>query len=138
MTNQQTFADEIDTYGFTKEIDNGSNMFTTTLYAYNNKFPVVNIENARYTDVINQLDVSYTALQSLNSSQLKVELTKLYDRLPEASISIKLFDAEGRLTTELDNREKELNYFYDIHGRLDYISDKDGNIIKKNEYNIGN
>lgn len=113
-----------------------SYIYNTVLYGYNGMHPVASVSNQSYDSVISALDVSYSGLQALMGQQLKSELLKIYDRRPDGMITVKIYDEDGRVITEIDNRKNETNYFYDIHGRLDYIKDGDGNILTKKEYKV--
>ncbi|MGY0426826.1 MAG: hypothetical protein ACWIPI_08375, partial [Polaribacter sp.] len=78
--------------GVVEETTNGKGLYAVNLSGYNYKRSVASIDNARFTEVINNLDVSYNQLQSLNNSQLRVELMKLYNRLPNAMIKLSFYD----------------------------------------------
>ena len=67
-----------------------------------------------------------------------MELMKLYDRLPNASISLTFFDDYGRTINDVNPRKEETYTYYDIFGRVDYVTDGYGSILSKNEYNFGN
>lgn len=120
------------------EATDGTNIYNSALNGYNNLYEVASIVNARYQDVINELDVSYSQLQNLNTSSLKTELLKLYGRLPSAMISLTFYDANGRISSQINERQEESFIYYDNLGRQDYITDSEGNVLEKKEYHFGN
>lgn len=128
----------INNEGDVLEVHNGSGIYNTSLTGYKGKFNVASVANARYSTVVNALDVSYTALQNLSTATLKSELLKLYDRLPNAMINLTFHDDFGRVTNQIDERKEETYIYYDIHGRVDYITDGYGALLEKRQYNFGN
>lgn len=127
----------VDDYGNLLEISNGKNIFSSVLNGYNNNYEVATIQNAEHQEVLNELDVSYTSLQNLSTSALKVELLKLYSRLPESTINLSFYDENGRIINTVDGRQQEVFIYYDEFGRIDYITDGDNNVLEKKEYNFG-
>ncbi len=126
---------KMNVYGQVLETTNGRDQYKCILYGYNNKYPVARISNAKYNDVINNLDITESALQGLNNSNLKSELSKLYSRIPNAMIKLGLYDIEGKIVTQVNERQREIKNSYDSFNRLDYISDHNNNVLKKNIYN---
>lgn len=120
--------------GIVVEAEDGLGKYNSILFGYNYLYEVAKVSNVKYIDVINSLDVSISALQNLSTENLKIELLKLYDRLPNALISLKLYDDNGNVITEIDNRKEEINYFYDSQNRIENITDSDGFVLKKYNY----
>lgn len=128
----------IDNLGNLLETSDGTNIYNSVLNGYSNVYEVATIVNAKHQDIVNQLDVPYSQLQNLNTASLKVELMKLYDRLPNAMISLTFYDNSGRVINKVNEREEESHIYYDPYGRVDYITDGYDNVIQKNEYNFKN
>lgn len=128
----------VDTKGNVLEINDRKNMFTTTLNGYQNIHNVATISNGKYSDIISQLDVTYDQLQTLNTTSLKTELMKLYDRMPNSMISLQFYDENGRVINRVDSRKSEVYIYYDAHGRINYTTDANGNMLEKREYNFAN
>jgi hypothetical protein len=63
---------------------------------------------------------------------------KLYDRLPDAMITLYFYDDDGRIVNIVNERKEEAYRYYDIYGRLDYVSDGNKNILSRETYNLGN
>jgi YD repeat-containing protein len=135
LNNQVT---NVDLQGNLLEVNNGKNIFSSSLRAYTDLYEVASIVNAKHQDVVNELDVTYAQLQNLTTSALKGELVKLYDRLPNAMISLTFYDDNGRVTNRINERKEESYLYYDSYGRIDYITDGYGNLLEKKEYNFGN
>ncbi|MCR8667509.1 hypothetical protein NO995_07445 [Aestuariibaculum sp. M13] len=126
------------TTGNVLESNNGKGIYSTALFGYNNLYNVATVNNATYQEVIDELDVTYYQLQGLSTSSLKTELLKLYDRLPNASISLKFYDSSGRVISKVDERKEEVFIYYDTLGREDYVTDAQGNILEKKNYHFAN
>ncbi len=132
LTNQVT---KISRYGQVLEFNNGKGQYTSTLYGYNDRYMIGSFSNTRYDNVLNNLNVNYRTLQNLDNSNLKTELSKLYTRLPEAMIHLNFYDNNGNRVLEMDEREYEINFGYDGFHRLDYISNHNNKVLRKNIYN---
>lgn len=131
----QSEITKISNKGVVEETTNGKGLYAVNLSGYNNKRSVATIDNVRFNDVVNNLDVTYSQLQNLTTDQLKIELKKLYNRLPNAMIKLSFYDNNGNIISEIDARQEEINYHYDSFNQLDYVSDQNNNVLKKNIYN---
>lgn len=118
------------------ENNNGKGLYNAVLFGYDDLYEVATISNAKHEDVVNQLDVSYAQLQNLSTTSLKTELLKLYDRLPNASVTLTFFDDNGRVISRVNERKEESFVYYDTVGRQDYITDAQGNILEKKSYHF--
>ncbi len=128
---------KISSNGSTLETHNGKGLYTSVVYGYSNLYEVATIVNAKHQDIINELDITYNQLQNLDTPELKIELLKLYERLPDAMISLIFYDNNGRVVNRVNERKEESYIYYDPYGRLDYITDGYGKVIEKKEYNFG-
>ncbi|CAM1343027.1 hypothetical protein [Tenacibaculum amylolyticum] len=127
---------KVNNLGLAQEENNGKGIYSVNLFGYDNKYQVAKINNATYNQVIANLDVSYATLQTLNSASLKTELLKLYTRLPNASITLSLYDNNGNIISNIDTRKEQVNYFYDAYNRQVYTTDAQGNKLNQTEYNF--
>jgi len=134
----KTDLTRIDNNGVPLEETNGKDVYVSRLLGYSDRYEVAKITNATYQDVINELDVTYSQLQTLNTESLKNELMKLYDRLPDTMITLNFYDNNGRIVNIVNERKEEAYRYYDIYGRLDYVTDGYGNILSRKAYNFGN
>ncbi len=125
---------KMSTHGHVIESNNGRGLNRSILYGYNYRYPIALITNAKFNDVISNLDVSLDALQNMNNQSIKAELLKLHNRLPEAIIEINLYDIEGKIREKINSRQESMKYYYDSFNRLDYTTDYDNKVINKNLY----
>ncbi|PKP28278.1 MAG: hypothetical protein CVU01_04525 [Bacteroidetes bacterium HGW-Bacteroidetes-18] len=124
----------VNNYGLVVEENDGKAIYNVNLMGYGNNYPVAKIGNATYNDVISNLEVSQTALQTLSTANLKLELLKLYSKLPKATITITLYDNNGNVINQIDSRKEEVYHYYDNFNRLKYTTDSSGNKLKHIEY----
>jgi hypothetical protein len=127
---------KVDDKGRVLEENNGKGIYSVNLMGYNNQYPVAEIGNATYNDVIADLEVSYAVLQTLATEQLKTELLKLYDKMPKATFSLAFYDENGNVINKVDSRKEELYYYYDTFNRLSYTTDGAGNKLQETEYHF--
>lgn len=128
---------QVDNYGNVLESYNGQGLYKTVLYSYDFRYPVVTITNATYSEVMDALTVSYAQLQGLNNTELETELTQLYTQLPQAMVTVDLYDTQGRVVRSLDERGEAVNFAYDSFGRLEYTTDARDKVLEKKAYNYG-
>ena len=128
---------QVDNYGNVLESYNGQGLYKTVLYSYDFRYPVVTITNATYGEVMDALTVSYAQLQGLNNTELETELTQLYTQLPQAMVTVDLYDTQGRVVRSLDERGEAVNFTYDSFGRLEYTTDARDKVLEKKAYNYG-
>lgn len=128
----------VDANGNILENHDGKGIYNSILNGYDNNYEVATITNAKHQDVLNQLDVTYAQLKELSTTNLKIELMKLYDRLPKAMISLTFYDDNGRVISRVNERREESFVYYDNYGRLHYITDAQGKVLELKEYNFGN
>ncbi|KDN54693.1 hypothetical protein [Flavobacterium seoulense] len=127
----------VDNYGNVVETSNGKGLSNCVLMGYNYRFPIATINNSKYNDVISALSVNYSDLQNMTGNNLKTELLKLYNVLPNtSSLSLKIYDENGNVILSIDNRKNETNYVYDEFNRVKYVTNKYGKIIINKNYHI--
>ncbi|GEM_PF-7094104 len=124
-----------DAVGNLLEMEKTNGSKTVYLWGYNNTLPVAKIENATWADVNGV--VIQTVLDSPTSDAvLRTELDKLrtHNNLNHALITTMTYQPGVGMTSQTTPNGLTTYYEYDSFGRLKYIKDKDGNILKKNEY----
>ncbi|PWS29301.1 hypothetical protein DHW03_05650 [Pedobacter yonginense] len=107
------------------------------LWGYNQKYPVAKISNSDYNTAkqfVNQAILSNPA----SDAQLREELKKLYINLPNAQISTYTYKPLVGMTSQTDAKGMTTYYEYDAFGRLKYVKDQNGNIVKSNDYHYKN
>lgn len=104
------------------------------LWGYNYMYPVAKISGANYQLVINALPGGVEGIQGLDGQTLRDALNVIRLTLPNANVTTYTYKHLIGVTSITDPVNRTSKYEYDLYGRLLYISDPDGNIIKKNEY----
>ena len=136
---------EYDAYGNLKEVSKTDGTHVVYLWGYNESFLVAKIEGAVWSDVngvVNQAllndpsNSTYTSPSGDPDETLRVELNKLRTDpdLGNALITTMTYDPLIGMTSQTMPNGNTIFYEYDSFGRLKYIKDRDGNILKKNEY----
>ncbi len=129
---------KVEPSGNVLESNNGKGFYNTVLFGYDNLYEVATVSNSSYSEVINELEVTYAQLQNLTSSNLKVELLKLYEKLPNVPINLSFYDTNGRVVSRINERKEESFIYYDTLGRVDYITNSKGNVLEKKNYHFSN
>lgn len=122
----------------------------TIIWGYQEQYPIAKIENATYSEVINQV----TNLQNLsnadndncldsencNEKHLRTSLNALRNltALSDALITSYTYDPLIGVTSMTDPRGETIYYYYDAFNRLEFVKDALGNILSKNEYHYKN
>jgi YD repeat-containing protein len=112
---------------------------TTILWSYNGQYPVAEIKNAIYEDVIDVLGgqdyIDYlTKIEILPDNQI-VQLNSIRYTLPNAQVTTYTYKPLVGISSMTDPRGVTTFYEYDDFNRLIATKDKDGHIIKSFEYN---
>ncbi len=118
--------------------DNGK--YTTYLWAYNQSLPVAKIENATYDEVITSLGISYLELQTYSSEQLEDILNVLRNHvdMQESLVWTYTYIPFKGMTSQTDPNGVTTFFEYNNYGRLEFIKDNSGNILKNYVYNLKN
>ncbi|MBN2610113.1 MAG: RHS repeat protein [Bacteroidales bacterium] len=150
---QRSFADNAltdeiyftnyDDFGNPTEIAKTDNISTVYIWGYNNTQPIAKIDNIKETDLgsaINTLiDEACTISDSENTTaeelSLRNKLNQIRINLPAfARITTYTYDLPFGATSITDPNGITTFYEYDGFGRLKYVKDHDGNILKSHEY----
>lgn len=124
---------------------------TTTAYiwGYWHSQPIAKIDNATYAQVENYVsnlqnlsnqDDDRTLGSVGNEGKLRTALNNLRNlqTLSNAQVTSYTYDPLIGVTSITDPRGNTAYYTYDAHHRLQFVKDKDGNILKENKYNYKN
>ena len=131
-TNEYSYYED----GNLKElIDYKSNITTTYLWGFHGLYPVAEIKNAKFQNVLNALGEYYIYSALVDNSTSTEQIEELYHKIPNALITIYSYEPFIGMTSKTDNRGYKLYYEYDIFERLKSIVDKNKIIIKEFEYN---
>ncbi len=119
---------------------------TTYIWGYNLSYPVAKLENATYSD-IQAYEANIQALSNADNDHclegegctedaLRTALQDLKDKpnLQNAIITTYTYDLLVGITSQSDSNNKTTYYEYDDFGRLQYVIDDNGNVLKKYKY----
>jgi len=123
--------------GNIKEVSQANGTHTVYIWGYNQLKPIAKIENATYSSITASLitatqtasdtgteDSLLTALNNLrNDTSLTNAMVTTYTHIPLVGVS-----------TITDPKGDKITYTYDEFNRLQFVKDKDGNILTENEY----
>lgn len=109
------------------------------VWGYNGQYPVAKVTGSSQSTVagfidqvkLNNVDGQY------NDQQIRDELNKIRIGLAGTNALVTTYTYKPLLgiTSETDPNGRTNYYSYDVFGRLQYIKDKDGNIVKRICYN---
>lgn len=104
------------------------------IWGYNYLYPVAKISGATYTSVISLIPGGVAGIQSLDSTALLNALNPIRQGLPNAVVTTYTYKHMAGVKTLTDPNNNTTTFNYDGYNRLIEVIDKDGNIIKKNDY----
>ncbi len=104
------------------------------VWGYNYLYPVAKISGAIYTSVTSLLPGGIAAIQSLDGQALRDALHVIRQGLPNAVVTTYTYKHLVGVKTITDASNRTSTYNYDGFNRLTEVLDKDGNVVKKNEY----
>ena len=119
------------------QLENG--VITSYIWGYKKSFPVAVIDNVQYSAISTTL---ITAIQSATDTGSEAQLTTAFNNLraafPNAKIVTYSYKPLVGITSVIDEKGDKISYHYDMNNRLQFIKDKDGNILSENEYHYKN
>ncbi|WP_420385567.1 hypothetical protein [Roseivirga sp.] len=126
---------DYDAYGNPVEVQQTNGTKIVYLWGYDHTLPVAKIENATKSDVVSVITQSVLD-NPASDAALMTELDKLRSDpdLKNALITTMTYLPGVGVTSQKSPNGIIVYYEYDSFGRLEYIKDQDGNILKKNEY----
>ena len=118
-----------------KQIDG---ITVSILWGYNQLYPVAKIAGATF-DQVNSL-VDQSVIDSpIDDQTLRDELNKIRQSSTiDALVTTYTYKPQTGITSSTDPNGKTTYYKYDDFGRLKFIKDHEGNLLKKMEYNYKN
>ena len=121
----------------------GSDGVTVTyIWGYGNKYPVAEIRNETYQNVLTALGgntvVDRIADSLILSDPDKLIINSLRNALPNSLITTYTYKPGVGILTSTDPKGMITSYEYDQFGRLQSIKDHNGNIIEQYDYNYKN
>ena len=133
--------------GNIQEVSKKDGTHVVYIWGYNQSVPIAKIENATYAQVssyvtnlqnLSNLDDDRTLGNLGNEGVLRTALNSLRTNLPNAMVSTFTYDPMIGVTSITDPRGDVIYYQYDGFNRLEMVKDKDGNILKENQYHYKN
>jgi hypothetical protein len=125
--------DQYDTKGNVQQVHKMNDINITYLWGYNNTYPVAKIEGADYVSVNNIID--QTILNTPPSEvALRNELNKIRVSLPNAMITSYTYQPLIGMRSSTGPDGVTIYYEYDSFGKLKYIKNNIGDIIKAFDY----
>ena len=119
------------------QLENGT--VTSYIWGYKKSLPVAIIENTSYSSISSAL---LTAIQSATDTGTDAQLTTAFNNLRVALPNSKIVTYSHKplvgISTVIDEKGDKISYYYDVNNRLQFVKDKEGNIINENEYHYKN
>ncbi len=134
------------TNGNIKEVSKKDGSKLVYIWGYQEKFPIAKIENATYSQVASQItnlqnrsnaDNDRTIGTSGKEGALRIALTNLRNSLPNAMVTTYTYDPLIGVTSITDPTGMTIHYNYDNFNRLQFIKNKDGEVLEQYNYNYG-
>ncbi len=130
-----------DEYGNITEYYPTDDYKTSLLWGYNYSKVIAKIENKSYEEVMEALNINYEDLQTKKGEELKTLMDNLrnHETMKDARITSYQYDTLLKMLSEqTDLNGNSVYYKYDEFGRLKYVIDQNGNIVKIYEYHFKN
>ncbi|AZI24072.1 hypothetical protein EA772_01455 [Pedobacter sp. G11] len=132
-----------DIYGNLSHLDK-KGLQTSYLYSYMGQHPIAEIKNANY-NIVEQLlggeaGVKHITNSNLTDSQVNsiVNILRNSSLLKDAFIISYTYKPLVGMTSMTDAKGMTTYYHYDAFGRLQFVKDQDGNVVKQNTYHYKN
>ena len=131
--------------GNVREVSKKDGSKIVYIWGYNEQYPIAKIENADFIDIPTTTYNDIIAKSNLDDSltdedNLRTSLNNLRNvtALSGALITTFTYDPQIGITSVTDAMGQTIYYQYDQFNRLEYITDKDGKVVSKNEYHYQN
>jgi hypothetical protein len=127
--------DQYDNRGNLTQYTTQDGMTTAIIWGYLKTMPIAKIENAKYSDVLSQVQNLQSLSDADNESGLITALNALRTSLPTALVTTYTHKNLIGVSTVTDPKGYTMFYTYDDFNRLQFVKDADGNLINENVYN---
>ncbi|SNY99689.1 RHS repeat domain-containing protein [Flagellimonas pacifica] len=132
-------VDRYDSYGNVLQYHGNDNVPISIIWGYGNRYPVVKVVNATYSDATDSgigLNMSILNASSSSSNALRAEINKIrnHTTMAEAKVTGYTYVPLMGVTSITDPRGYLTTYEYDDFNRLQYIKDQDGYLVSENQY----
>ncbi|NHN28162.1 RHS repeat protein [Flavobacterium jejuense] len=126
------------TNGNPLEVQQESGIPIAYIWGYNKTQPIAKIENATYAQVLPYVANLQTLSNGTNEANLITALDNLRTALPNAMVTTYTYKPLVGISTITDPKGNTVTYHYDDFNRLEFVKDKNGNILSENEYHYKN
>nr|WP_315248589.1 DUF5977 domain-containing protein [uncultured Flavobacterium sp.] len=105
------------------------------IWGYNKTQPIAKIENAAYSEVVSYISNLQAKSDTGTEAALLTDLNSLRTNLPNAMVTTYTHIPLVGVSTITDPKGDKMTYTYDTFGRLQFVKDKNLNILQKYCYN---
>lgn len=132
---EETRFELYDDWGNLLQYRDRNDIPTVFVWSYNHGHIVAKVENATFNEVASALGISEDQLKNFDVSSLST-LNLLRTNLTRAFVTTYEYKPGVGITTKIDPSGVRYNYSFDASGRIERMTDLDGNLIQTFNYNF--
>jgi YD repeat-containing protein len=132
---QRLVYQDYDSKGNLKQFQKTDDVSTVYLWGYNQRYPIAEVKNATYPEVLSALSMSESQVNALSDeTSIRSAMNTLRANLKKAMVTSFTHDPLVGLTSQTGPDGITVFYEYDQLQRLKVIKDQQGNIVKRYQY----